>query len=235
VVVPRAVDGAEVVTALGLPPAVGLVVLNGGTAPLPQALERRLASLLQDGLARVVTEERLTALTGGTDAGVFALFGRGLGDDTSTVCVGVAPEGAVRRPGRGEERDNDERVPLEPHHSHFVLVEGDEWGDETETMLRVSSALAAAGRSLVVLVGGGTIARRETLGHTRAGRDVVVVAGSGRCADQLAAVIAGGADPRDADFAEIRDCGRVTVLPADAAPADLAELVRTRLIGEATA
>jgi hypothetical protein len=208
------------------------VVLNGGTARLPEELEERLGSILQDGLARVVAEEDLTAVTGGTDAGVFALFGRGVGDDPGAVCVGVAPVGAVRWPGRADEANDPDRVPLEPHHSHFVLVEGEEWGDELEAMLGVASALGAGGRSLAVLVGGGTLARRETLGHARAGRDVLVVAGSGRCADELASVIAAGAEPPDADFAEIRDSGRVRVFPADAGAEEFADLLRSRLLGK---
>jgi SLOG in TRPM, prokaryote/SMODS and SLOG-associating 2TM effector domain 1 len=82
--------------------------------------------MLIDGLARVVSEERLTLITGGTDAGVFSLLGAGLGDHSPAASVGVAPAGRVTWPGRTDAAPD--AVPLEPHHSHFALVEGEEWG-----------------------------------------------------------------------------------------------------------
>jgi hypothetical protein len=233
-VVPASVAGAEAVAALGLPPPRGLVVLNGGAAPLEDDLEQRLTPLLRDGLARVVVEERLTAITGGTDVGIFAVFGRALAGAPHVVCVGIAPAGPVGWP-RDEGRAVDaDRVPLEPHHSHFVLVEGEEWGDETEIMLRVAAALEAGCRSVVVLAGGGPIARREVVGHVRAARDVVVLGGSGRFADELAVAVSAEEPPIDVDLAEICESGRVILLPPEARPEDLAELVRGRLLVEAS-
>src|SRR5262249_40199469 len=82
--------------------------------------------LLCDGLARVVVEERLTVVTGGTDLGIFRLFGAGRSGGTATV-IGVAT--ARRVPS--DEASSRESVPLESHHTHFVLVEDADWGDET--------------------------------------------------------------------------------------------------------
>jgi hypothetical protein len=65
----------------------------------------------------------VTVLDGGTDAGIFAVLGAGLAERPGRGCsVGVVPEELVTWPGRRwPPRDT---VALEPHHSHFVLVEG---------------------------------------------------------------------------------------------------------------
>ena len=33
-------------------------------------------------------------------------------------------------------------VHLDPNHSHFVLVEGDRWGDETTKLFEIATALS---------------------------------------------------------------------------------------------
>ena len=215
-----------------------MIVLNGGTAELSDGLGATLRRSLGDGVARVALEERLTVITGGTDAGIFSVFGQALGDAPTAPCIGVVPAGRVTWPGRtratvapGEE----ERVPLEPHHSHFLLVAGDEWGVETEAMLSLCQALSLDRASLALLAGGGTGARREVLGHVRAGREVIVLAGTGRFADELAGVIVGGSAP-EPETAEIAARGLVTVVDGTGHGSELGELVRARLaLGEETA
>jgi hypothetical protein len=215
--------GSRIVQQLDLPPVRGVVVLNGGTIELDGEREARLRALLGDGLAAVVKEDGLTVVTGGTDAGVFALFGAALGDGSSVSAVGVAPLERVRWPGR--DTAGDDAVPLEPHHSHVVLVDGREWGDETGTMMRLVGALAAGVPSLAVLAGGGAIARRELLAHVRAGRRVVVLAGSGRLADDVAAVVTGSSS-HDPELREAAASGRITVFDTTRRPEELRALVR---------
>jgi SLOG in TRPM, prokaryote len=126
-----------VIAALKLPQPNALACLNGGTAELSDDLKADLSRLLADGLARVAAEYAITLLTGGTDAGIFSLLGDGLAKwERKAPCIGVTPAAPVTWPGR-EKGD----TPLEPHHSHFVVVEGKEWGDETRTMYSVAQAL----------------------------------------------------------------------------------------------
>ena len=171
------VDGDELLIALGLPPPRGTVVLNGSAAELDPSLATRLAEVVgRPGLAGLAERERLTVVTGGTDAGIFSILGQAM-TTRSEPLVGVAPRSLVQPDGG---------VPLEPHHSHFVLVDGDEWGDETATLLALARALARQAPSVAVICGGGPVTRREALGHVRDGRPIVVLAGSGRYADELA-------------------------------------------------
>jgi hypothetical protein len=192
--VPQATPAAEVVAGLGLTPTRGLVVLNGGTAELEPVLAGALRRVVGDELARMAGAQRLTLVTGGTRAGIFALLGEGLAAHGLTApCIGVVPAGRVTWPG-GPSGDG-ELVPLEPHHTHFVLVDGSAWGDETATLCALTDELARAAPSVVVLASGGAVARAEITHHVRQGREVVVIAGSGRLADDIAAALAGDRPP----------------------------------------
>ena len=174
--------GDDVLAALDLPVPRGTVVLNGTTEDLDADPAARLGSVLGD-LAAL----GLTMLTGGTDAGIFALLGRAraaaaAGADRGPL-VGVVPRDLVTWPGGPT---GGERVALEPHHSRFVLVDGHRWGDETPVLLDLSAALGRRAPCVAVVCGGGPITATETAGHVRAGRPVIVVEGSGRFADELA-------------------------------------------------
>jgi hypothetical protein len=157
--------GDELLAALGLPAPRATVVLNGTTAECDPAVAGVLAEL-----AAAVKRERLTVVTGGTDAGIFRLFGAAMTEPTAPL-VGVAPR---HRAG----------VALEPHHTHFVLVEGDAWGDETPALLALAGALGSLAPSVAVICGGGEGTRAEVAGHRRAGRPILAVAGSGGAADE---------------------------------------------------
>jgi hypothetical protein len=228
VVAPADVSGDDAADALGISTQPrGLVVLNGTTEAIPRdrALSLRRAA---EALAGVVVDERLTVLTGGTDAGIFGLFGRALSDRRTAPCIGVAPLSAVTWPGKdGGETGAADLVPLEPHHSHFLLVEGVEWGTETPALIELSQTLAAERPSVVVLAGGGEGARREVLEQVRRGREVLVLAGSGRFADEVVAArdvgIAG-----DPVAAELATSTSITVVAATE-PAPLAARVRVAL------
>jgi hypothetical protein len=216
---------ADVVRALDVPAPRGVLVLNGGTAGFSPELEARLGPLLE-GVARVAREEGLTTITGATDAGVFALFGTGLDDRAPGVRIGVAPAELVTWPGRGSA--TEDAAPLEPHHSHFVLVDGHEWGDELPTMMRLAAVLAAQAPSVALIAGGGDVTKRELAAHTQAGRDVIVLGGSGGLADDVAAAAAGKASG-DPEVVEAVGSGRVSVLDLEAGPEQLADLIRSRL------
>ena len=166
------VDGDELVAGLELPAPRATVILNGTTADCDPALAGVLGEL-----AGAAIRERLTVVTGGTDAGIFHLFGAEMAEPSAPL-VGVAPR-------------HREGVPLEPHHTHAVLVEGDDWGVETPVLLALAAALGRLAPSVAVICGGGAVTRTEVAGHQQAGRPLVAVAGSGGVADELEGVAPG--------------------------------------------
>ncbi|MFN2606397.1 MAG: hypothetical protein ABR511_00675 [Acidimicrobiales bacterium] len=215
--------GPELVARLGLPVARATVVVNGATGEPRADLADGLADAI-GGVADLAVAHDLTVLTGGTDAGIFSVLGAAMAGRSAPL-VGVVPAGAVTWPGEVGAGPG-----LEPHHSHFVAVTGDRWGDETPTLLALAAALGARAPSAAVVVGGGACTRDEARGHLRAGRPVLVVAGSGGVADELAAAMAapgGRPDARSSSSAPLVACpiegGRPAVRAALAALLGLAD------------
>ncbi len=199
-----------------MPRSNGLVVVNGGTEDLPKAVSQHLLEALRDGLVRVAEEDRLTVLTGGTDAGIFQILGEAFeAYGGERRLIGVAPTKLVAWDDSVTDRDNG-RVRLEPHHTHFVLIDTASWGGETELLLEIAREIGRHEPSVAVLASGGSIARREVLGHVAQGRSVVVLAGTGRLADDVAQACRAGGSDTDPEINEIVHRGRIRVV--DVAP-----------------
>lgn len=223
--VKQSVTAEQMLTTLTIPHPRTLIILNGGTAKLAESLQQHLANAIQDGLACVVAEERITVITGGTDAGIFQLFGQGRARwGQNAPCIGVAVADLATWPGHAQGE-----APLERHHSHFVLVEGQHWGDETVTMYALIKALAQHCPTITVFASGGEIAIHEMQANVAQGRRMIFLAGSGRATDAVLAARA-GVPSEDARLQEIAEKGDIVAWSITEPPATLAALVR-RLLG----
>jgi hypothetical protein len=203
---------ATALEAAGLRSPRPVLVVVGGAGKLDAPELRRLTPLFRAGLAPAIEKAGAVAVDGGTDAGVMRLLGDAREANSATFpLVGVAAEGTVRLPGTpGFE---DDAADLEPHHTHFVLVPGDQWGDEASWITATASDLAGSAPSLTVLVNGGDIAYRDATLSVEAGRPLLVIRGSGRAADEIAAAIRG--EPSDPRAHQIVTSGLVTYVDID--------------------
>lgn len=206
--------------ALGLHGSRPVIVLVGGAGGLDDGDADRLGSLFVDGLISTAIRCGAAAVDGGTMSGVMRLLGEAHhAAAAATPLVGVAAVGTIIIPG--DPAPDAEAAALEPHHTHFVLVPGDEWGAEAAWIADVAAAVASGMPSVTVLVNGGEIAYDDVERSIAAGRPVITLAGSGRTADQLAAALRGGAaDPRARSLAA---SGLVGAVPMD----DVAYVSRT--------
>ncbi|MDY7231370.1 DUF4231 domain-containing protein [Hyalangium rubrum] len=222
----------ELLHELGLSgPPRSLILLLGGADALDAGLNARLQQLFSRGIARAAAETGALVLDGGTQSGVMALMGQGVADrGHRSTLVGVAPAGRVTAPESAAEGDAEPRVPLEPNHSHFVLVDSDAWGGETQTLYKLASTLAGDAPVVVVLVNGGALSKQEVLRAVRRGWAVVVVQGSGRLADEVAALMR--KRPRsieDPVLAEIVSDGDLCLFPLEGSPRELKRLISREL------
>ncbi len=208
-------DTAEVARALGLAEPRGLLMLAGGAGDMEDDQFRMLGPLMQQA-GEAVSAAGAMVIDGGTDAGVMALMGSALARAHETVeHIGVLPAKAQSVSGRRAEDM------LEPHHTCFVLVESDRWGGETALMYRLAELLSHKAPSVAVLVNGGQIALDEVEWNVRQARDVIVLRGSGRLADDLAAA---ANDPNDRTPERLRSIvreGILTFLDVAAPPGEL--------------
>ena len=108
---------------------------------------------------------------------------------------------------------------FEPNHSHFVLVESNEWGGETGKMLELARAFNVP--IAAILVNGGAIAADEALQSVRNGWQLLVFEGSGRFADELSAAVRDSQSPKSVEVSEIARSGRVALFHVDDAASTL--------------
>ncbi len=183
-----AAELSAVLAELGLPRSSPVLVLIGGADGLDEAGLARLRPFFTDALATLCGALDVCVADGGTDVGVMSLMGRARAELGGTFpLIGVAAEGTVEPAGT---------APLEPNHSHVVLVPGTNWGDESAWLSDVAGLLAGDSPSVTILVNGGEIALDDVARSVAAGRPVVVLDGSGRTADALAAALRAGGQER---------------------------------------
>lgn len=187
---------------IGLQPSRPILVVVGGASQMSESDFHRLQQLFVEVLAPIAEKLGAYVVDGGTDEGVMQLMGQARSQIAATFpLIGVAPDGKVAFPNHLGE--SDDTTPLEPHHTHFVLIPGSKWGEESPWIVRVATVLAAENPSLTVLLNGGEVTYLDARYSVIVGRIVIVVAGSGRMADQLAAAVRGeAADERVQELAK---------------------------------
>lgn len=209
--------------ALGLHPPRPSLVVVGGAGGFDEADMNRLRALFMSGIGPVMAKCGAVGVDGGTFAGVMQLFGEAR-EAAGFPLLGVVAAGTVRLPGGPAPRQ--EAAALEPRHTHFVIVPGDQWGAESPWIAQTATVLAGSAPAITVLINGGEIAYSDIERSVQAGRGVVVVAGSGRTADVFASALAG--DPADERAVALARSGLVKSVPADE-PAVLADLLEAVL------
>lgn len=147
----------------------------------------RLRPLFAEVLAPLGEDLGAVVVDGGTDAGIMRLMGQARAS-RSFLLVGVVVEQLAVLPSQPVRKN---QAALEAHHTHFILTPGLEWGDESSWISRLATVLAGAQPSASVLVNGGEIAYQDAAHSVEQDRPVIVIEGSGRTADVLAAALHG--------------------------------------------
>lgn len=178
----------QAVTQMGLVDRAVIVLIGGHI--LPEHANLTLQAI--DVIAKTAEILDAAIICGGTDVGVMAAIGRSRGrNGFQFPLIGIAPEGIVTWP-EGPRNGSiplpgNERELLESHHSHFILVPGNQFGDETKWIVRAASMIAAGrNKSVSVLVNGGKVSQMDVEEGLQADRPLIVLAGTGRLADEMA-------------------------------------------------
>lgn len=220
---------------LNLPEPHAVILIIGGADALDDKLKPELEELFSRGIARAAIDVNAVIIDGGTNSGVMSLVGQAVADrGRRTSLIGVAPKAKVTYPGGPEEGSIEGGAALDPNHSHFVLAEGADWGGEADLMFGLANGLSQTQNIavLTVLVNGGPIAKDEVLRSVRSQWPIVIIEGSGRLADEIAAFSKAGKEPEgDAVMAEIISEGNIQLFAAKGAPGELRRLIVRQLFG----
>jgi hypothetical protein len=159
---------------IGLTPTPLAVVIVGGADGMGVAAVSELEGVFAHAVVPLVTQAGGVVVDGGTDTGVMRASGRARASARASFpLVGVLPGSLAST------------VRLEPNHTHFFLIPGSQWGDESPWLPRIAKTLG--GRQVCVVAGGGTVAGTDVEVIRAAGIAVVALTGSGGLADRLTA------------------------------------------------
>jgi hypothetical protein len=179
---------AQAISELGLKDHYPVIVLIGGEIDEQQADTTRRAIEM---IARIAEELHAAVVCGGTEMGVMAEIGRIRSRESYKFpLIGVTPEELVTWPGGPRSTKflwlGKQRWQLESHYSHFILVPGEQFGDESPWIVDTATLLSKDHQSVTILINGGEVSRKDIQLSLENGRRVIVLSRTGRLADELA-------------------------------------------------
>ncbi|MBI5839352.1 MAG: hypothetical protein HZB19_04555 [Chloroflexi bacterium] len=189
-VFPNDVDELEqAILLMGIKDHPVIVLIGGHILPEHDAVHRRAIEII----AKTAEEMDAVIICGGTDVGVMSAIGQERGrEQYQFPLIGIAPEDLVTWPGAAKDSHPlassvDDRVPLEPHHSHFILIPGNEFGDESSWIVHAASFISKdRHKSVTILANGGAVSQKDIELGLLADRPLIVLKGTGRLADEIA-------------------------------------------------
>ena len=217
--VPASMPAAMVLMVLRLAPYSGTIVLHVGAGSMSQEIEKAAQELFIKGLVPVAEKRQLLVIDGGTESGGMRAMGNARRGSGSTFpLLGICPQGPITFSGKAF--TDGLSVELNASHSHFVFVEGDNFGDESDLIV---DTLHGSGKpGVVMVVGGGNIVHKEVVLHAQKGNSLIVVRNSGGTADKLL-------DPEDDIHNELPEKTHLDVVDLDD-PQKLSELLEKLLV-----
>lgn len=224
--VPKDNDPAQVLGLFGLQQAQPTIFVSGGASYMSDEDKQRVGTILQ-GVADFAQEKGAVVIDGGTESGVMQMVGDARNNHNHTFpLIGVSPLGKVSFPGY---KNPNEEAYLEDSHSHFVLVSGENWGDESQTIINLTNAVCHRGKkpAIGILINGGRIAMHEVyLASTTQNKiPMLVLEGSGRTADEISTAFRTGKTQREI-LRAILAGGDIQLIAAD----EGMEVVRQKLM-----
>jgi predicted Rossmann-fold nucleotide-binding protein len=219
-------SGKEMLKQLGIQPGLPVIVFMGGAAKMNVEDATRLERAIYDGVARAAVELETIVVDGGTDSGTMGLLNAGLRKlNFHGIYIGIAPGSLTHLPNQPRDR----LEPLGDMHTHFVLVEGENWGDELKPMYALIEALAEEAPSLGILVNGGKGTENEVEENISDDRKVVILEGSGRLADKISLQLRYPGTFLDTNVENMSMDGDFTIFDIDLDPYKLAKKIKNYL------
>ena len=162
---------------LQIPHPKRVIVLVGGASGigLLDQLPMRKAIRI---VAQLAEETGSVIIDGGTQAGIMKEIGKQRKQNKfSFPLIGVVFDSLLMQ--------KEPESILDAQHTHFFLVPGDNWGDESAWISKIATVIAGSEKSITVLVNGGNISRTDVEYSLLENRPTFVMRGTGRMADEI--------------------------------------------------
>ena len=155
-------------------PVIVLVGGAGGIGWLDKFPMRKAIKII----ARLAEETGSVVVDGGTQAGIMTEIGeQRKRNKFSFPLIGVVFDSLLMK--------KEPQSVLDPNHTHFFLIPGTDWGDESAWISRIATVISGEKKSITVLVNGGDISRTDVGYSVLEDRPTFVMRGTGRMADQI--------------------------------------------------
>jgi len=154
--------------------AIVLVGGAGGIGFLDKFPMRKAVGVV----AKLAEETGAVVVDGGTQAGIMTEIGRQRKRNKYAFpLVGVVFDTLLMK--------EEPASILDSNHTHFLLIPGDDWGDESSWISKIATVIAGENKSITVLVNGGRISRSDVEYSLLDKRPTFVMRGTGRLADEI--------------------------------------------------
>jgi hypothetical protein len=165
-----------------------VIVLIGGQIDEQHA--RATQSAIQT-ISKTAEDLNAVIICGGTDMGVMSEIGQArMQNHYKFPLIGIAPKELVTWPNGPHSTQflwwGKKRWQLAPHYSHFILVPGNQFGDESPWIVDAATILSKGHRSVTILINGGEVSRKDIELSLEKSRPVIALSRTGRLADELA-------------------------------------------------
>jgi hypothetical protein len=204
------------------------IFISGGAGGMSEEDIHRIHHIMAE-VARFAQEQGACIVDGGTESGVMQMIGDARLQAKHTFpLIGVAPIHKIAYPGFA---NPEEEAQLEDSHTHFVLVDGDDWGDESAVILRLTRTISGKGKlpALGILINGGRVALHDVYMASTAELKLpmLILEGSGRAADEISTAFRTGRTQRDI-LKAILAGGDIELVAADEGPGAIRQKLAAR-------
>ena len=212
-----------------------LIMVSGEIQSLDESAQQHLRQLFSRGLARSAINLNAVLMDNGKTSGLVTLVGQSVADrEYKSPLIGVAAATQVTYPDQEEAHIGEETTPLDPNHTHFVLVDTENDRQAMEFRYRLGSAIAYQKSAVLILVGGKE-SQAEVLQAVRLGWSIITLTGTGQLADEIADLSQNPPDfIPDSELAEIIADGHIFQFPVDGDIEELERLIHRQLRGDNT-
>ena len=173
-------DAAEIQPALDklqIPHPNSVIVLVGGAGGIGW-LDKFPMRKAVGVVAQLAEETESIIIDGGTQAGIMTEIGKQRKRHRySFPLIGVVFDSLIMK--------EEPASILDPNHTHFFLIPGDNWGDESSWISKIATKITGNHKSITVLINGGNISRQDVEYSLLENRPTFVIRGTGRLADEI--------------------------------------------------
>ena len=167
----------EALTELQIPHPKPVIVLVGGAGGIGWWDKFPMRKAIKI-IARLAEETQSVVVDGGTQAGIMTEVGKQRKQNKfSFPLIGVVFDSLLMQ--------KEPQSILDPNHTHFFLIPGDRWGDESSWISKIATQIAGDKKSITILVNGGQISRTDVSYSVLEDRPTFVMRGTGRMADEI--------------------------------------------------